>query len=174
MQLHRHSTAVIELSIFLSIPVSPLLLCVTNGATVLPATHSFQTGCYLFIPFSKHFLFTITFINMKFLILSFTALQDAPLTSFFLLSAFTIPILLCLFILTIQVTALNLKGETPPAQQGLPPMTHSASGPQHQEKPLDLEIAFGSHSSSAGHMCRQKKKKMFYVATNILGTTNHP
>jgi len=41
MQLHRHSKVVIDLSIFLNLPVPSLLLSVTNGVTVLPATHTF-------------------------------------------------------------------------------------------------------------------------------------
>lgn len=41
MQLHRRSAVVTELNIFLNIPVPSLLLSVTNGVTVLPATHTF-------------------------------------------------------------------------------------------------------------------------------------
>lgn len=42
MQLHRRSAVVIELSILLNIPVPSFLLSsVTNGVTVLPATHTF-------------------------------------------------------------------------------------------------------------------------------------
>lgn len=41
MQLHRHSAVVIELSVSLNIPVPSLLSSVTNGVTVLPATHTF-------------------------------------------------------------------------------------------------------------------------------------
>lgn len=41
MQLHKHGAVEIELSISLNIPVSSLLLSVTNGVTVLPATHTF-------------------------------------------------------------------------------------------------------------------------------------
>jgi len=50
MQLHRHSKVVIDLSINqividpskdLNLPVPSLLLSVTNGVTVLPATHTF-------------------------------------------------------------------------------------------------------------------------------------
>lgn len=41
MQLHRHSAVVIELRVSLNIPVPSLLSSVTNGVTVLPATHAF-------------------------------------------------------------------------------------------------------------------------------------
>lgn len=41
VQLHRHSTIVIELSFFLHIPVPSLLSSVTNGVTLLPTTHIF-------------------------------------------------------------------------------------------------------------------------------------
>ncbi|KAK2537141.1 hypothetical protein Q9966_006004 [Columba livia] len=37
----------------------------------------------------------------------------------------TIPILLCFFVLTIQVSVLNVKEETPPAHQSLSLMTDS-------------------------------------------------
>lgn len=74
------------------------------------------------------------------------------------------------------MSVLNLKEETPQVHQGLSLMSHfpPASGLQHQEEQLDLEASFGLCALSARHEPAVIFKLVVYVATNILGTANHP
>lgn len=94
----------------------------------------------------------------------------------FFLHSLAIPAPFYLFILTIPMSPLNLKEETPPAHRGLSLMSlfPRASGLQHQEEQLDLEVSFGLRALSARHVPAIIFKLVGFVATYILGTVNHP
>lgn len=140
----------------------------------LPPTFSKLGGICFSPPFLEHFVFTIIFIKIKSIILSFTALRDAPLAFCFLSSYLNYPNSFVSFpshnsdLIMGSYRGNSTSTSWPSSDDPL----CSDCGPAASGETAGVRNTFWL-AWSARHMCRLYEW-MFYVARNILGTVNHP